>query len=551
MALFDLANQSNSKHLTGFRTLWGPVQNLDGHTRSCHQMREISCNHSSGTHTLFEWTISRIGDLVGDCFLRYKSYINSPSHIFHDIKLIEYTVGGHVIERYSGQALQMLGTFDPLARPSTYSHTHERAPIDVVVPLRLCTSTGTTHSYLPLIRLGYEEVKVKVQFRRYVENPKLLASMIMLDSGERRMMCVTPCMDLRIVQKNSLSWTGIVLEGQKGTPLIDITQLGGGNVRDVILMISGNGQVFEPLLGMRLLIGEGKVQYEREMRMDGLMARSMIPRQYYGIDVQYSDAPPVYYMPFDHTPLHEFECTSYMNFQGTAPVNLELDLVPGSYRIDIMCRTFNVLRTQEGCGRIALPAGSTQDTIAHAQTPDVIAQNPAVLSALGVMMLNDVSDIDMAEIRKALVDDEIINETCKSQSYKHVTRPILDDAPFHVMPRIQSILDSNEHLYTRSRIIGKCLSVGITDAGMHEYHDETYQEVSVNRGEAYVLLIYMTDVDEGGETVFVSDDNSVELRVKPRAGRAILFPSKTLHRALQVKQGHKIVLATEVEIIKK
>jgi hypothetical protein len=183
----------------------------------------------------------------------------------------------------------------------------------------------------------------------------------MLDSEERRNLAHVCFVDLHFFQKIMMKWEGKVADPLNPHTIIDLTRIDGsiryrGSVRDIILMIrcEESSSPIEPLLGMRLLIG--KEEQQRQMRMDGLMARSVIPRQYYGINLKYDESPPIYYMPFDHTPLDEYYCTGSLNFNRSAPIKLELDLVPGyTYTIDIMCRTFNMIRTQYGMGKLIFP----------------------------------------------------------------------------------------------------------------------------------------------------------------------------------------------------
>eukprot|EP00798_Chlamydomonas_sp_ICE-L_P009252 gene9252-16402_t len=507
MALMELAIRGAAdKYLRGLRTLWGSKQHQDGHTNSSHEIveqvgRRPEIHAGSSQTKCFEWTVSRSGDMVGDFFMRFTSSqvyeVDDESLMFDAIESVEYKIGGQVIERYSGAALGMLATFDPRARPSFQRESGRQGggdgqAMEFVMPLRLCTSTGSTHNYLPMIRLRYHEVKVQVHFSRFVEDPRLFASCVLLDTDERRALCHTPEVDLCIFQKMSLSRVVTIDKGNGVPPhptLIDLSSV-DCQVRDLIVTIRGsNGQrsAREPLLVMRLFIGEGK--HQRQMSMDGLMARRVIPRQYYCIIIDHSP-PPIYYMPFDHTPLLDDDCTGSLDFGRVESVKLELKLVSGdTYKIDIMFRSLKILRTQSGMGGLRL-------------------------------------------------------------------------TPHGVLHQLQCIVNGGRR--PLARVIGTHVSFGTTDDGMHEHRDESYQvevENSVRaheefegggkRGgddEVFTLLVYLTDVEEGGETVFVSDDNLVEMRVKPRANKAVMFPSRTLHRVLPVKRGRKIVIVAEVKL---
>jgi hypothetical protein len=86
-------------------------------------------------------------------------------------------------------------------------------------------------------------------------------------------------------------------------------------------------------------------------------------------------------------------------------------------------------------------------------------------------------------------------------------------------------------------IVGDRWTIGDGDIGMHEHCDASYQ------GGDWTLLIYLTDVARGGETVF--DD----LEFVPRVGTALVFSVDALHHARHVAEGHKVFVAFEGKVI--
>jgi hypothetical protein len=162
-----------------------------------------------------------------------------------------------------------------------------------------------------------------------------------------------------------------------------------------------------------------------------------------------------------------------------------------------------------------------------------------------VIMLNNINSSVITALRESLVYAGIITRTAEG-AYICDTIPALHAAPPDVLHHLQSIVNGDKRVV--ARIVGTHVSVGTTDDGMHEHRDESYQNYIKSDNElddTSTLLVYLTDVEEGGETVFVSDDNLVEMRVKPRVGNAVMFSSRTLHHTLPVKRGHKIVIAAE------
>lgn len=79
--------------------------------------------------------------------------------------------------------------------------------------------------------------------------------------------------------------------------------------------------------------------------------------------------------------------------------------------------------------------------------------------------------------------------------------------------------------------------------GYHSWHYETCSRGSTNRILAFIL--YLNDVEEGGETEFLYYPK----RIKPEAGKLIMFPSAFTHthRGNQPLSGDKYILTNWVE----
>lgn len=72
----------------------------------------------------------------------------------------------------------------------------------------------------------------------------------------------------------------------------------------------------------------------------------------------------------------------------------------------------------------------------------------------------------------------------------------------------------------------------------------------VRRGEAekskLTFMVYLSDVDEGGGTVFYGSGAVPRLEVRPRSGNALVFAHTQLHEGAAVRKGRKYVLRTDV-----
>ncbi|KAI8822443.1 uncharacterized protein EV422DRAFT_494841 [Fimicolochytrium jonesii] len=66
----------------------------------------------------------------------------------------------------------------------------------------------------------------------------------------------------------------------------------------------------------------------------------------------------------------------------------------------------------------------------------------------------------------------------------------------------------------------------------------------------YTLLVYLTEVAEGGETRFVDAEHTppLVLDVKPKAGRAVVFDYNVMHCGREVVAGEKVVMKADVMV---
>lgn len=90
-------------------------------------------------------------------------------------------------------------------------------------------------------------------------------------------------------------------------------------------------------------------------------------------------------------------------------------------------------------------------------------------------------------------------------------------------------------------IVGDKWTVGHGAGGMHEHRDESFQ------GGKWTMLVYLTDVAKGGETVFHDIDTTT---VVPRSGTAIVFAVDALHHARPVDDGEKLFVAFEANVVR-
>jgi len=101
---------------------------------------------------------------------------------------------------------------------------------------------------------------------------------------------------------------------------------------------------------------------------------------------------------------------------------------------------------------------------------------------------------------------------------------------------------------------------GSVACGLHErfrfYRYEAAEQFglhmdgSVRRGDTeesqLTFMVYLSDVEEGGETNFYGSGGVLQFAVRPSPGVALLFDHVRLHEGASVQKGRKYVLRTDV-----
>jgi hypothetical protein len=115
-------------------------------------------------------------------------------------------------------------------------------------------------------------------------------------------------------------------------------------------------------------------------------------------------------------------------------------------------------------------------------------------------------------------------------------------------------------LWRRAAPFVPCRSGGAEACGLHErfrfYRYEAAEQFgahmdgSVRRGDAeesrLTFMVYLSEVEEGGETNFYRAGGALEFAVRPAPGKALVFDHHRLHEGAAVRRGRKYVLRTDV-----
>jgi len=71
---------------------------------------------------------------------------------------------------------------------------------------------------------------------------------------------------------------------------------------------------------------------------------------------------------------------------------------------------------------------------------------------------------------------------------------------------------------------------------------------AVSRGDRevsqYTFMVFLSDVEAGGETNFYQPGGVLQFAVKPEPGKALIFEHRRQHEGAAVRKGWKYVLRT-------
>lgn len=327
--------------------------------------------------------IGRNGDLLKTVWYKLTLAGPIPENPYDLLEEIAYTIGGQLIEKYSGTSLEMMSHYEPKAKVSVSGNT-------LVFPLCLCTSGELA---LPLICLAYHEVKLSIKLRRdtKVEKHALETTYVYLDTDERRRLTQGMSQEPRqyhITQKFSIKRQATCYGPAIKIPISSIHLR--NRIRDLAFKITPlakpaalippldhDGLTEDPKDAFMLMLLERIDQLENRLspakpaeplvsatfvfstttsnttikhRQDAAMLKHAIPREHYSLENNES----VYYMPFDHTPTQLYSSSS-LCLRNIA-LEIELELVPGTYNIEVLLRQDNVLTITSGMGSLRYPS---------------------------------------------------------------------------------------------------------------------------------------------------------------------------------------------------
>lgn len=356
--LVHVTGKDNYLFQGGNTSLWTPptATNQVRYSKSTREFIEVPFD--SGNAVV---KVTRYGDLMKECFLclTYDQLPPEVNNIYDIIKSVHLSIGGQLIEQYSGDSLRVLASFNKKAKVMV-SHLANGLK-QLMFPLSLALSTEDTH--IPLVCLAFHEVCIGVELIDHADSQlkrkSLYINYIHLNSDERRTTCreninVTP-LQYRIFQKIEHRVT-LTSDGPATVQKIKIPTYMDA-MRELIVLLKPktviDGDCNEPVIKMRLSINDLNGQLGEE-EGDAMLYRQVIPRLYYDIE---DNNELMYIMSFDHTPL-EKQCSGLLN-QPEHGLTLKMQLVSGEYDVCIMARCFNVLEITHGMGNLKWPHSSS------------------------------------------------------------------------------------------------------------------------------------------------------------------------------------------------
>ena len=200
---------------------------------------------------------------------------------------------------------------------------------------------------------------------------------------------------------------------------------------------------------------------------------------------------------------------------------------------ELMQRTWHPQRMTRWClahddAYFTLPGARTD---APAATPSFprMAVGETILAAGNSHRVHDI------DARPHVMDAFLRPEQCAG--IIGALGPRLAGRPVSASPRIMSV--SSGILQLVAERLEECVRgpwhICSSRDGQNVVYGNTSRGLHIHRDEAYLgdgtmtLLVYLTSCGQGGETVFLHDDSCELARVRPQAGRAVLFGNRVLH----------------------
>ena len=206
--------------------------------------------------------VSRRGDVLGGVWYRLKLGGSRPvPDVAYDlIREVRLSIGGQVVERFSGSALGLLARHDPKAACS-------RLGRELAFPLRLCASR------LPLVALAYHEVVVDLALVAGIEvaSHSYEVAYVSLDDAERCALTRLTPHRLAVTQKLSLRRRFVVHSPRPVRLALDLPEL-RNRVRDVAFRVDDeDDDGGDPLLSCALVCRYPGLREEVRYGMDAIM----------------------------------------------------------------------------------------------------------------------------------------------------------------------------------------------------------------------------------------------------------------------------------------
>lgn len=358
-ALFRLVNNTGKDRYLfqdGNISLWSPTDLTTGnhmrYIKSTREFVEVPFGSDSDSESDIDTVgVTRCNDLVKECFLclTYDELHDDENNLYDIIKSVNLSIGGQLIEKYSGDTLRILASFRKKTKVMV-SHL-ANGQKQIMFPLSLCTED----THIPLVALAYHKVRIGVELiesaKSNLKRKSLYINYICLDTNERRVIS-TPRnpWQYRIFQKKEHKVT-LTSNGPDTEHKIVIPKYMDA-MRELIVLLKPKTTITveEPVIKMQLNFNDNVAKDFRDEADDPMIYRKVIPRLYYDID---NNNELMYFMSFDHTPLDR-RCSGCLN-QTDDGMTLRMQLVSGEYEVCIVSRCFNVLEIRTGMATLKWP----------------------------------------------------------------------------------------------------------------------------------------------------------------------------------------------------
>ena len=136
-------------------------------------------------------------------------------------------------------------------------------------------------------------------------------------------------------------------------------------------------------------------------------------------------------------------------------------------------------------------------------------------------------------------DNEFLSNLVREKFNNILTNEYLENFPH--------IEDYNHHRIVNGKTYYPLLQIQKYDKDSGHYNTWHVEQEDLNSSNrVFVFILYLNDVEEGGETAFLIKEDGEYIKIQPKEGRLVIHPASWpfIHKGCKPKSSDKYILTT-------